>query len=247
MPGSSSSNSSFIPKRGTQKLKRRVRNGNLYVLTLFSYIILFTTLVASAGVYVYGEYINGQLQVEISEMNTAVTNFKEAEMQRVQEFDNRLRRAQNRLNNSVSITSIFSAIESATIDSVRFENFKLTRDLDKGFVVQASLETDGFDSSLFQRGVFERNPVVEEVEIDSIVLNESVNESGSSIGQSVSFVANLAVPLSAVPYVVSVNSVSSPIVVTEAPVAVGNGSSDEATVTDSETTGEAESLNQEGI
>lgn len=201
MPGSSSSNSSFIPKRGTQKLKRRVRNGNLYILTIFSYIILFTTLVASAAVYIYGEYIHGQLQVEITEMNTAVSNFKEADMQHVQEFDNRLRQAQHRLNNSVSVTSIFAAIESATIDSVRFRDFQLIRDLDNGFIVQANIDTDSFDSSLFQRGVFERNQVIEEVEIDSLVLNESVNESGSSIGQSISLVAKLSVPLSAVPYV----------------------------------------------
>lgn len=198
MPGSSN-NSSFIPKRGTQKRKRRVRNGNIYVLTIVSYVVLFSTLAASAGVFIYSQIIQEQLLVEIQLMNEATSSFEEADMLKVQEFDTRLRQAHQRLNNSVSILSILSAIESATIDTVRFDDLQISREFDNELIVQATVQTDTFDSSIFQRGIYTDNPVVEAIEIDDIVIRETTSNTGA-VGQSLSFVANIAVPLSAVPY-----------------------------------------------
>jgi hypothetical protein len=208
MPGSSN-NSSFIPKRGTQKRKRRVRNGNIYVLTIVSYVILFAALAASAGVFIYSQIIQEELLVEIQAMNDATSSFDEAEMLKVQEFDTRLRQAHQRLNNSVSIVSILSAIESATIDTVRFDDLKISRRFDNEFVVQGTVQTDTFDSSIFQRGIYSDNPIVDAIEVEDLVIKETTSNTGA-VGQSLSFTANIAVPISAVPY----EAVSAPISVT---------------------------------
>lgn len=200
MPGSSN-NSSFIPKRGASKRKRKVRKGNIYVLTIVASIILTATLLASAGIYLYQQYINNQLQNEITQMNAAVSGFKEADMQRVQEFDVRLRQANQRLNNNASVAAILDSIEASVIDTVRLSGLSVTRNLDDNFIVNADIQTDTFDSTIFQRGIFVRGDVIDIVEVSDVNLTEvSSAEPGTDLQQSVTFSAKLSVPISAVLY-----------------------------------------------
>ena len=199
MPGSSN-DSSFIPKRGTSKSKHNVRKGKVYSLTIVSYVLLFAALAASAAVFVYRGLVVSELENEITAMNQAMSDFKEADMKRVQEFDVRLRQASQRLNKSVSVSSIFTAIERATIDTVRFEKFSLKRNLDDGYVIQADIETDTFDSSIFQRGIYGSNEAIGAIEIKELGILEKVNEQKESLGQRITFTALMSVPLTAVPY-----------------------------------------------
>jgi len=171
----------------------------VYVLSVVSYIIFFSSLAAAAGVFFYGGYIQSQFEQEVLAMNNEVSSFNEADMQRVIDFDSRLRKAHERVQKSVSVASVFDALEAATVQSVRFESFSLERDSDKSFTIEARIETDTFDSTLFQRGIFDRNEVVEVVEVDDLVIDDVTTESGL-VFKSVSFTANLAIPLTAVPY-----------------------------------------------
>ena len=72
MPGSSN-NSSFIPKRGTTKRTRKVRNVNIYIINIASYTLMFAALVAAAGVYFYSNYVKEQLLNETTAMSAAVS------------------------------------------------------------------------------------------------------------------------------------------------------------------------------
>ena len=241
---SSSNNSSFIPKRGTTKRKRNVRNGNVYILTIIAYVVLFATLLASGAIYLYQQYVNSQLQNEITQMNSAVSGFKEADMQKVQEFDVRLRQANQRLDNAASVSVILEALELSVIDTVRLSSLGIERDLDNSFLVKAEVETDNFDSTIFQRGVFARGSVVEVVEINDISLNEVTSvDTGGELQQSVSFSTRLSVPLNAVLYQPSV--VQSTNVVPVLPP-VESSEVDEV-VELSEVENDDEDVNQEGI
>ena len=208
MPGSSS-NASFIPKRGATPRRQKTRGGKVYLLTIISYILIFAALVASAGVFFYDRYTKSQLQDEVTAMNQEVSNFKQADMARVQEFDARLQKAKNRLDNSVSITSIFDALEAATIDTVIINSLLLTRNADENFVMQVSIDTNDFDSSLFQRGVFERNDTIENIEIDSLAVRTAANAQNATLDKTVSFNAFLSVPVSNIPY--EVEAVTVPV------------------------------------
>jgi hypothetical protein len=199
MPGSSNS-SSFIPKRGTKKHTRRLRNVNIYILTIVSYVLFFAALGASAFVYFYEQNYANKLNEEIAQMSVAVSDFKEADMQRVQEFDARLRQANNRLENSASVVGVLSAIESATIDTVRFNSLSIEREFDTNYIVEADIDTDSFDSAIFQRDVIAGFEAVEEIEVGDVSLMQSANQSGQTLAQSLSLRALLSVPLSAVPY-----------------------------------------------
>jgi hypothetical protein len=194
----SSSNSSFIPKRGTSKHKRRVRSGNVYILTLISYVLLFGALIASGAVFFYASIMNGQLQDEITAMNQAVNEFNQADLLQVQQFNDRLIQVENRLNNAGSVLTILEAIEASTIDTVRISSLDLQRQYDEQYVIETQIETDTFDSAIFQRRISQGNPLVGETEYTDVTLQVSTNEDSATIGQALALTALIAVPVGAV-------------------------------------------------
>jgi hypothetical protein len=199
MPGAPQ-DTSFIPKNNPNRRKRTARQGNLYILTIISYVIFFSALIGSIALFFYYQLVQSQFDKEVIAMNEEVASFKQADMEKVLDFDERLRKAADRVEHSVSVTSIFKAIEAATAQSIQFISFQLTRNLDEGFTVEATLQTDSFDSSRFQRNLFEDDTVIETIEIKDLAVADAATESGEVIS-TVSFVAQLGVPLAAVPYV----------------------------------------------
>ncbi len=204
MPGSSN-NASFIPKRGTATRRNKSRGSRVYLLTIVSYVLIIASLIASAAIFFYERHVTKQLQQEISGMNTEVNDFKQSKLEQVQEFDQRLKRAKKRLDHSVSLTSIFDALEDATIRTVQLKSLNLLRDGDERIVLEAEVETDTFDSSLFQRGIFERNEIIKEVELQDVSIGtneegDSEDEETFSVSKNVIFIAYLSVPIEEVPY-----------------------------------------------
>ncbi len=190
--------SSFIPKQGPAKRSRQVVSRQVHVLTIVSYILFFGSLVAAAGVFLYDRHINNQLRNEVVALDAAIANFSNDKMEQVKAFNTRLEYAQNRIANSVSAVSIFESLEDSTAQAVAIQSLKLTRVEDQKFLIEANINTDTFDSALFQRGLYERNSVIESVAFEDIGLGEV--EEGGEAPTGVSFKAELAVPLSAVPY-----------------------------------------------
>ena len=204
---SSSSNESFIPKRGEAKSSRRKQKSQVYLFTIVSYVLIFATLLAAGAVFLYGKYIDAQLEQSIAALNQEVSSFNEADMKQVQDFHGRLSQAEVRLNNSASVVSVLEAIEAATIGTVKFTSFSLKREADSHYLVEAKVETDTFDSSLFQRGVLERSDaVVESIEIENLQLRGDSAASNDDVFAEqaftqIGFGTEITVPLSAVPYV----------------------------------------------
>lgn len=199
MPGPST-NASFIPKRGATPRRKQSRGGKIYLLTVFSYLMLFAVLAASAGVFFYSGYVKKQLQDEVTAMDAAVAKFKQADMERVKEFDQRLRRAQTRLDNSVAITSIFQALEQATVNTVSLNSLSLTRNGDINYTLQAAIDTNNFDSTKFQRDMFQKNMRIDDIQISSLALESQADEETNTVSKSVSFTALLSVPVEAILY-----------------------------------------------
>lgn len=159
---------------------------------------MFATLLSSGGVYLYAQYINGQLDSEIESLNAEIGSFSQADMERVTQFDLRLTQAKDRLDNSVSVASIFEALQSATIDTVQIESLTMEREGDEQFVVDALVQTNSFDSTIFQRGVFMRNETIQTVdisEVQNVLATEDVEGLGVATKPVVSFKALLEIPL----------------------------------------------------
>jgi len=198
------SNSSFIPKQGPVKSSKTSSTRKVYFFTLMSYTLMFATLLGAGGMFFYSKYIEGQLAREVTLLNNEIASFDESSMQRVQEFDLRLRQASNRLSNSASVLSIFETLEETTIESVSLDSLSIARNLDTNFTVEAVLSTDSFDSTIFQRGVYKRYSTVVDsvlVEISQVSGLDGLTGSSNTNNQStVKAEVTLDIPLSAVPY-----------------------------------------------
>lgn len=211
------SNNSFIPKRGPVKRIRNSASRQVYVFTIFSYVLMFSTLLATGGVYFYSKYVDKQKENEIALLNKEIDTFNETDMKKVIDFDNRLNQAYGRLDKSVSIVSVFEAIEDATIDTVQIDSLELKREKDDKFILSASVITDSFDSTMFQRSVYKRNQIIESVVISDVQAIGKSNESSeenknvetNDDDTVMKFKAELEIPLSSVPYVVGTDEVES--------------------------------------
>ncbi len=197
MPNTPSS--SFIPKQGPAKRSRQIVSRQVHVFTVLSYVLFFGALTASAGVFLYSKHIDTQLENEITALDTAIANFSDEKMEQVKGFNTRLLQAKDRINNSVSAVSIFESLEASTAQVVSLESLTLKRIEDETFLLTAKVNTDDFDSVLFQRGLYERNSMIQSVAFEDVSLGTTDSEEGDT-GSGVSFEAELKVPLSAVPY-----------------------------------------------
>jgi hypothetical protein len=164
---------------------------------------MFATLLSSGGVYLYAQYINNQLDLEVEALNSEIGSFSQADMERVIQFNLRLSQAQDRLENSMSVASVFEALQQATIDTVQINSLAMEREGDDRFLIEAAIQTDSFDSTIFQRGVFLRNDTIQDVEIldvQNTIMPEADETAGESTSRpGVSFQALLGIPLEEVP------------------------------------------------
>jgi hypothetical protein len=174
------SGTSFIPKRGPQKRTRSSSSRQVYVFTLISYTLIFAALLASLGVYVYIRVLERNELTAAASLDSAITSFSVADMEKVHEYDRRLIMVTERVDNLVSVNSVLSAIEEATAKSVQFENLVISRDEDSTLILDANLITDDFDSALFQRGIYERQGEIRSFSANELAIQREVNDSNSS-------------------------------------------------------------------
>jgi hypothetical protein len=198
--------------------------------------MIFATLIASAGTFFYKKYQDNLLLEEHSKLYESIKVFSEANMKKVLDYDRRLQQANNRFDNSISIASILVALEAATADTVKIETLDFERQLDDKVILSAEIKTDNFDSTIFQRGTYEGNGILQSVVIDSLntaSIDGNISDTtGEQVESSkfVSFLATIEVPLSEVPYtgddIQSSVQITQPVTETQPSVSdIGNNNS----------------------
>ncbi len=207
-------NTSFIPKRNSNTPTRRSSTQRVFIGTLLIQIFFFSVLLACLGVFVYEKKLNRDLETEVVSLNEAIKSFDEEKMKEVVSIDSRIGQVSARLQNTVSISAIFAAMESATIESMQINSLKLKREDDSTISMEAEMRTDSFDSVMFQRGVFERdeklavtsikelkisNPQARNAEVEKSGKKTEVNEKTDEF--NVKFVAELGINPESVPHI----------------------------------------------
>jgi hypothetical protein len=156
-------NSSFIPKQGPVRQPRQTATRQIHALSVLSYIAIAASLVASVAAFLYSIHIKNQLAVEAQNLTNSMSSFNTEDMEQVREFNMRLSQARQRLDASVPVSSIFSALEDVMIGSVMIENLSIIREGDSEMLLNLQLFAENFDAALFQRGVFESSSIIEMV------------------------------------------------------------------------------------
>ncbi len=191
---------SFIPKQGPVKRTKQTASRQIHVLAVVAYVAFIASLIAAVGLFLYERYIEKQLESEVNALSQEIKGFSDADMERVREFNGRLRQTEDRLDKGISIASVLAALEQATVKSASVEQLSLKKTDDSLITLTAKLSTDNFDSTLFQRGVYERNGAIDSVVISDLSLEGLTEEDSDASG--ITFTATLQVPTEAVPTVV---------------------------------------------
>ena len=198
--------SSFIPKRGAARAKRKKPARRIFVFTLVAYSLIFASLLASGASYLYLNYTTSLLQEEVSKLNAEINTFSVSDLSVVSEFDLTLQRANNRLNNTASVATLLEAVDLAIAQPVQIESLDVERVGDKDMLVTAQVTAQSFDSTLFQRGLLnDTDRLFDEVVFEDVSLavsgqDEDTETTGGEDRNQVTFTATAQVPIESLSY-----------------------------------------------
>jgi hypothetical protein len=224
---------SFIPKQGPVKRNKQTATRQVHVLAVIAYVAFVASLIAAVGLFLYEGYIEKQLEREVNALSQEIKGFSDADMERVREFNGRLRQTEDRLEKGISIASVLASLEQATVKSASVEQLSLKKTEDSSLTLTAKLATNNFDSTLFQRGVYERNDVIDSVVISDLTLGVPTEEDSAASG--ITFTATLQVPTEAVPSVVGTLEAEDDIATTTTTVETTTSSTTETVSTNPKT------------
>jgi len=198
--------SSFIPKRGSNRAKRKKPARRIFVFALVAYSLIFASLLASGASYLYLNYTTSLLQEEVSKLNAEINTFSISDLSVVSEFDLTLQRANNRLNNTASVATLLEAVDSAIAQPVQIESLEMERIDDQYMLLTAEVITQSFDSALFQRGLLNdearlfTDVVFEDVSIAVSEEDEDSETTATSNEDQVTFNVTARVPIDSLSY-----------------------------------------------
>lgn len=193
---------SFIPKQNPAKVARRTATRQVYLFTVISYVVLFATLTAVAGLFIYGRLTSSTLGKAVQEYNSEIASFKVDTMHEVIELHERLARAEELLEANISLRAALAVIEAATIDTVQFNEVAFERGEGNQVQLDATVTTDSFDSVLFQREIYEEAERLTGVSLEDVEINfvQANPESGTPAETTVGFSAMFDLAPSTVAY-----------------------------------------------
>ncbi len=207
MPDSGST--SFIPKHNSFRAERGGPVKHVFFGTIIIRVVFLATLLASAGVFFYERQVRGELMAEISRFQAEAGSF-EVDTQRLTEivaFDERLRQAEILREQSVSTRALLTALERSTIRSVQINSLELTREEAGEIELTADLNTDSFNSVIFQRSILNESAVLQAAQVRDVKVSFANETDGTNAGQNVgnegvTFSASIIIDPAAIPALV---------------------------------------------
>ncbi len=181
-----SSNSSFIPRQDQSAVPNTVRRRRVFGLfNVLSSVALAVSLIVAGGTYVYKQQIIGkksELSVKLAEQRKTLSN---SDFTTVQNFDRRLRAAQYVVDNHLTPSRLFAALERSTLGRVEYSEF--TYQGTPGSIVTLELTgiAEEFATIALQAQSYRNEPLLESALItDLSVANARV--SGPGVGTNAS-------------------------------------------------------------
>ncbi len=225
--------SSFIPKRSTGPRVRQRRTHTFFLISIVSYACLVAAPTSAAAVYVYSLYTDKQFNEAVTNLDQAISDFREADMATVLEFDSRLKAANALIDNHVSLVRALEVFEQSTLQSVGFSDLKFLRTSPNTIEASASLTTINLDAALFQRTEYSK----ESVSFDNALLDSVtfIPPSEEGFGESVTMNGKFTFTKDSIAFDPQI--VGAPVTGTSEPVVDVGASDNEVVDTESVTDG----------
>ena len=113
---------SFIPKK-PMVAEHPTSGRSVGFLTVISFIILFTVLLATGGLYLYKGVVTKNITKMENDLNLAKNRFEPSKITELQILDRRLKASTEILSNHIAITPVFQALSAITMKTVRYTKF----------------------------------------------------------------------------------------------------------------------------
>lgn len=118
---------SFIPKKPMIEA-RAVVSGSVSYLTIFSIFIFFTIILATGALYVYGGILTKNTAAMENDLTLSKNRFEPSKIVQLQVSDKRLRASTEILSKHITISPIFTELQSVTMKTVRYTTFNYSFD-----------------------------------------------------------------------------------------------------------------------
>jgi len=146
---------SFIPKK-PMVAEHPTSGRSVGFLTVISFIILFTVLLATGGLYLYKGVVTKNITKMENDLNLAKNRFEPSKITELQILDRRLKASTEILSNHIAITPVFQALSAITMKTVRYTKFSYNLGDEKNskVAIQMSGQAIGYRSIALQSDLF---------------------------------------------------------------------------------------------
>lgn len=161
---------SFVPRQAAPQNRRRF-SGTSGVLYTVSIIILGLSLVAAGATFGYEWYLKDVRAKKVAELTKAEASISEATVEEFVRLRDRFSSAELLINNHVSFSQFFQALENLTIPSVRFETLSAVVEEDRTVKVEMEGTARNFNSLAAQSAAFAGESRIKRAIFSEITLN----------------------------------------------------------------------------
>ncbi len=162
---------SFIPKKPLIAGVER-RGGALgSVFLLLALVIFIGSLLLAGAVFAYKQYLSGVIQSSSDSLTRAQAAYDPSVLQSLVRLDARIKQAQVILQNHVAPSSLFSFLESTTLENVRFTSFDYVAG-GNGATLTLSGEAPDFATVALQSDAFGGSRVLKDILFSDINVND---------------------------------------------------------------------------
>jgi hypothetical protein len=169
---------SFIPKKPIIE-ERTSFSEPVGIFFIASLIILFIVLLGTGGVYFYKLVVTKNFDSLQASLQLAQNSFEPTELNQLQTLDKRLKASTEILDNHISITPVFDALQQVTMHTVRFTKFSYDLGADSSANVDIKLSgvAIGYRSVALQSDLLSANKNF----INPVFSNLTLDNSGNVV------------------------------------------------------------------
>ena len=160
-------NSSFIPKKEVRARSKRASGMGANLFLLVGVIIFLTAILASLGVYLWGEQID---RANARAAETLEKNRESYAIESIEEFidmNNRISAADMILRNHVQVTQIFEILESETLTDIYLTDFDF-KTQDSDVVVSARGYAPTYSHVALQADQYSANTLIKDLILSGV-------------------------------------------------------------------------------
>lgn len=158
--------SSFIPQEADVVVAPGSANryvggdGLTDLFGLFSIVLFIASLSLGAGVFLYQQFLTAQTSSKIEQLARAKAAFDPALVQRLIRLDDRMRAAEQLLNDHIAPSVVFDALNQSTLTTVSFRSLEIDAADSKNIVASFTGTAQSVNSIALQDQIFSKNGVV---------------------------------------------------------------------------------------